>query len=108
MKVLFDQGTPVPLRRYLDVSSVETTFELGWQTLTNGDLLTRAEEHGFDVLVTTDQNLRYQQNLENRTIAIVVLRSTSWPRIHGSTDRIAQVVLNAKNGDYIEVEIPEL
>ena len=70
MKVLFDQGTPVPLRRYL---ADHNAAELEWSQLTNGELLAAATEAGFEVFVTTDQNLRYQQNLKNRTIAIVVL-----------------------------------
>ncbi len=81
MRVLFDQGTPVPLRRYLSNHQVSTAFELGWAGLSNGELLQHAESQGFEILVTTDQNLKYQQNLSNRTIAIVVLRAASWPRI---------------------------
>ncbi len=77
MRVLFDQGTPVPLRRYLALHAVATVFEKGWSTLQNGELLSTAEYEGFEVLVTTDQNLRYQQNLENRQIAVVVLMTTS-------------------------------
>jgi hypothetical protein len=71
MRILFDQGTPVPLRRHLQGHSVKTAYEEGWATLSNGDLLTAAETHGYDLLVTTDRNLRYQQNLRNRRIAIV-------------------------------------
>ena len=81
MRVLFDQGIPIPLRKHLAAHQVVTTFELGWNTLKNGELLQKAEESGFSVLVTTDQNLRYQQNLRGRKIAVVVLTTTSWPRI---------------------------
>jgi len=63
MKILFDQGTPVPLRRSLPKHEVATAFERGWAALQNGELLSAAEAEGFEVLVTTDQNLRYQQNL---------------------------------------------
>ncbi|NJN84017.1 MAG: hypothetical protein HC802_18230 [Caldilineaceae bacterium] len=77
MKVLFDQGTPVPLRRYLTEHDIGTTFEEGWSDLSNGDLLMVAEQAGYQLLVTTDQNLRYQQNLGARRIAVVVLMSTS-------------------------------
>jgi hypothetical protein len=63
MRVLFDQATPVPIRAYLDQHEVSTAFQQGWATLKNGDLLTAAEGAGFDVLLTTDKNLRYQQNL---------------------------------------------
>ena len=81
MRILFDQGTPAPLRRHLAGHSVDTAFERGWSGLTNGDLLDRAEENGYQLLITTDQNLRRQQNLAGRRLAILVLLSTSWPRI---------------------------
>ena len=71
MLVLFDQGTPVPIRPFLKEHkhTVQTTAERGWDTLENGELLTAAEAAGFDVLVTPDKNIRYQQNLTVRTIA---------------------------------------
>ena len=69
MRILFDKGTPRPLRRWLFGHEVETSVERGWDTLANGDLLDRAEEAGFEVLLTTDQSIRYQQNMSNRQIA---------------------------------------
>ncbi len=105
MRVLFDQGTPVPLRRYLSGHLVETAYERGWSQLANGDLLTCAEREGYEVLVTTDRNLRYQQNLAERRLAIVVLLSTSWPRIQSETDRIRAVVDGIQPGGYEEVSI---
>jgi len=105
MKVLFDQGTPVPLRRHLEEHNVATAAEMGWSQLTNGELLAAATEADFEVFVTTDQNLRYQQNLKNRTIAIVVLMSASWPRIEKKVDEIAQAINTLGKGDYVEVEI---
>jgi len=77
MRILFDQGTPVPLRQYLTEHVVATAYEEGWSNLSNGDLLKSAEDKGYQILVTTDRNLRYQQNLSDRQIAIVVLLSTS-------------------------------
>lgn len=76
MKVLFDQGTPVPLRGQISAHRVSTAYELGWATLKNGELLAAAENSGFEVLVTTDTNLQYQQNLTQRKIALVVLSTT--------------------------------
>ena len=73
MLVLFDQGTPVPIRRYLAQHSVRTAAQQGRATLSNGELLTAAEAAGFDVFVTTDKNIRYQQNLTGRRVAIVVI-----------------------------------
>ncbi|OGI41641.1 MAG: hypothetical protein A2140_04780 [Candidatus Muproteobacteria bacterium RBG_16_62_13] len=106
MRVLFDQGTPVPVRQHLANHQVVTTFELGWSTLRNGDLLQKAEAAGFSVLVTTDQNLRYQQNLASRKIAIVVLTTTSWPRIQRVVESVAKAVDSAVPGSYTEIPVP--
>ncbi len=106
MRVLFDQGTPVPLRKHLPAHHVTTTFELGWNNLKNGELLKKSEESGFSVLVTTDQNLRYQQNLTGRKIAIVVLSTTSWPRIERAMERVAKAIDSAMLSNYAEVLIP--
>ncbi len=106
MRVLVDQGTPVPLRKYLASHEVATTFELGWNSLKNGELLQKSEERGFSVLVTTDQNLRYQQNLTSRKIAIIALTTTSWPRIEREVERVVQAVDAAVPSSYLEVLIP--
>ena len=81
MRILFDQGTPVPLRDALQQHQISTAFECGWSKLKNGELLDAAEREGFDMLITTDSNLKFQQNLDTPRISIVVLLSTSWPRI---------------------------
>ncbi len=106
MRILFDQGTPAPLRRFLHHHEVVTAYERGWARLTNGLLLEAAESAGFELLVTTDTNLRYQQNLAERRIGIVVLTTTSWPRIQRATESVAQAVESAFPGCYIEVPIP--
>ena len=105
MRVLFDQGTPVPLRKHLDWHDVSTAYERGWSTLKNGELLRAAEEEGFQVLVTTDKNLRYQQDLSARSIAIVVLTTTSWPRIQGNISEVIRAVDVAAPGSYTEVRV---
>ena len=104
MQVLFDQGTPVPLRRYLPAHSVSTVFEKEWSTMQNGELLRVAEREGFEVLVTTDQNLKYQQNLTARRLAIVVLMTTSWPKIESQVDQVVVAIHSVKPGDYMEVQ----
>ena len=106
MRVLFDQGTPAPLRHCLAHHEVSTAYERGWANLKNGELLDAAESSGFLVLVTTDTNLKYQQNLAARRIAVVVLSTTSWPRIQGSLREIVGVVDAAVEGGYVEVRIP--
>jgi hypothetical protein len=105
MKILFDQGTPVPLRKYLIEHSVTTAYEEGWSNLSNGDLLKAAENKGYQILITTDQNLRYQQNLSERQIAIVVLLSTSWPKIRTQLDKICSVINTTELGDYQEISL---
>ena len=102
MKILFDQGTPAPLSRSLSKHTIVTAFEKGWSTLSNGDLLAKAE-HEFDLLVTTDQNLQYQQNLTGRRIAILVLPTTSWPKIQSHTAEIAAAVDQIKPGDFVSL-----
>jgi len=106
VRVLFDQGTPAPLRNLLSPHQVETAFERGWSTLNNGDLLAVAEKEGFEVLVTTDRNLRNQQNLSGLRLAVVGLSSTSWPRIQKVAPAIKQAIDAALPGSFTEVEIP--
>jgi hypothetical protein len=109
VRVLFDQGTPVPLRRGPPAHQVETAYERGWSSLENGELISAAEAAGFDVLVTTDRNLEYQQNLTRRHLAVVVLASTSWPRIQRALPAVAAAVDAAAPGSYqvVAVESPE-
>ena len=84
---------------------MSTAYELGWATLKNGELLAAAESSGFEVLVTTDTNLQYQQNLNQRKIAIVVLSSTSWPRIQKSIKEIVSAIDLATPNSYQSVAI---
>ena len=106
MKLLFDQGTPVPLRTHLPTHTVETVHEKGWSNLNNGELLAQAEQYGFDALVTTDQNLLHQQNLAERKISVVVLLTTSWPRIKNHIALVVQTINNLQPGSYKEVYFP--
>ncbi len=106
MRILFDQGTPVPLREHLGLHQVETAFELGWSTLTNGELLARAEQEGFEVFVTTDNNLPHQQSISGLSIGIIVLSTTSWPRIQTAAVAVAQTIDAALPGHFRVVDIP--
>jgi len=106
MLILFDQGTPLPLRKFLSGHVVKTAYQEGWSTLLNGDLLRVAEEAGFDLLLTADKNLAYQQNLAGRKIAIVVLGRNRWSLIQPELDRIVDAVNRANPGSYTLVEIP--
>jgi predicted nuclease of predicted toxin-antitoxin system len=99
VRILFDQGVPAPLRDRLPGHEVQTAFERGWSKLSNGELLSAAEE-AFDILITTDSNLEYQQNLIGRRIAILVLPTTSWPRLQNLTGAIADAANSLKPGQY--------
>ncbi len=105
MRVLFDQGTPVPLRRALTAHVVSTAHEMGWSTLSNGDLLNAAEAQ-FDAFITTDQNLRHQQNLAGRRLAILVLPFASWPKLQFHLPRIVSAIDALKQGDYVDLALP--
>ena len=102
MRILFDQGVPVPLRRHLTGHAVATAYERGWANLSNGDLI-RAAESEFELLVTTDQNLRYQQNLTGRGIGILVLPTTRWPEIQMNADRVLAAVNTMKPDEFLEL-----
>ncbi len=102
MRILFDQGTPAPLRDALAGHDVATAHEKGWSDLGNGELL-RAAEGEFDVLVTTDQNLRHQQNLAGKRLAILVLSTTSWPRIQRQVAKVVEALRSIRPADLIEV-----
>ena len=107
MFVLFDQGTPVPIRPFPKEHTVQTTAQQGWDKLKNGELLKAAEDAGFAVLVTPDKNIRYQQNLKNYAIAIVVQGNSQWPVLRQHVERVVAAVNAAKPGTYCEVEIAE-
>jgi hypothetical protein len=107
MLILFDHGTPKGLARALPSHTIVTSYSKGWDKIANGALLDAAEQSAFDLLLTTDGNIRYQQNLAGRRIALVVLTgSTKWTRIRLCVDRIAAAVNAATPGSYQEVFIP--
>ena len=106
MRILFDQATPVPLRPFLKGHTVRTAAQEKWSRLSNGELLTTAEAAGFDVLLTTDKNIRYQQNLTSRKIAIVLLGKQQWPELQAHVQLVVAAVNAATPGTYAEVSIP--
>jgi hypothetical protein len=106
MLVLFDHSTPAPLTSYLIGHTVTEARDRGWDRLSNGDLLAEAERAGFDVLLTADKNIRHQQNLSGRRLAIVVLSTPQWPVVRLHIEKIAAAVNGAAPGSYTEVNIP--
>ena len=105
MRILFDQGVPGPLRQSLSGHEIDTAYENGWATLENGQLLDAVEESGYEVFITTDKNLRYQQNLAHRTISIIVLPTPSWPRLRQLTAEVLEAVNRTGPGSYHEVPL---
>lgn len=106
MRILFDQGTLVPLRRSFSGHQVDTAYEQGWGALQNGDLLRAAEAAGFGAIVTTGQNLRYQQNRAERKLAILVLLTTDWRSIRQHTEYVATAVNRLGTGTCVELPFP--
>jgi hypothetical protein len=107
MLILFDHRAPRGVARALGGHTVITAKARGWDRLTNGALLNVAEEAAVDLLFTTDQRIRYQQNLTGRKIAIVVLADTTkWSRVRFHLERIADLVDAASPDSYTEVGIP--
>ena len=106
MRILFDNGAPRQLGRQLFGHVVEEARERGWDALSNGDLLDRAEEAGFEVLVTTDQDIQHQQNMSNRRIAVIVLMNTAWPLISRRVETIRNALEGVQPGEVREVHIP--
>ena len=104
MRILFDQGVPAPLRDHLPGHEIRTAFELGWSALRNGELLARAEAR-FEALITTDRNLKSQQNLSGLKIAILVLPTTSWPRLQRMLGEIASAVDSLKQAEHRELPL---
>ena len=106
MLILFDNGTPAPLRYALEGHVIVEAIERGWDKLVNGELIAVAEAAGFEVLLTTDKNIRYQQNLTGRRIAFVVLGNQQWPTLRRYIERVVAAVNAATPGSYTEVDIP--
>lgn len=106
MLILFDNGTPRGLARFLIGHRVEEARTPGWEELANGALIEAAEQAGFDLMVTTDKSIRYQQNLKGRKLALVVLEHSQWPMVKLVTASIAAAVNAAIPGSYHEVDVP--
>jgi hypothetical protein len=99
MRILFDHSAPAPMRYALKGHLIVEAVERGWEQLTNGALLDAAEAAGFELFVTAEKNIRFQQNLARRRISIVVLGNAQWPVLR----RYAN---SAAPGSYCEVGIP--
>jgi predicted nuclease of predicted toxin-antitoxin system len=102
MRILFDQGVPLPLKSWLTSHEVETARKRGWSEFLNGDLLAAAEAAGFDLFITTDQNLRHQLDLSQFPIAVLVLMVANWPTMEPFASEIAAAVDRIGPRQYME------
>ena len=105
MRILFDHCVPAPLRRSLESHSVQLAAEMGWQDLSNGELISSAARAGFDLLISTDQNIRYQQNLTGRRIALLVLPIQNWPELKPHARKISDAINHLQAGEYHEMDL---
>jgi hypothetical protein len=108
VKILFDANTPAPLAGFLRGHQVERADERGWQGLNNGALLDAAEEAGFDLLLTCDQNVRYQQDFTGRRLAVLILSSNHWPSLRPLVVRIASAVDFIQTGQVKRLDLGAL
>ncbi|MBV9658511.1 MAG: DUF5615 family PIN-like protein [Verrucomicrobia bacterium] len=104
MKVLLDHCVPRPLRRHLPGHEVATAHSLGWSTLKNGELLAAAEAAQFDVMITSDKNLRYQQNLADRRLAILLLATNFLPRVIALAPQVLATLSVIRAGEWRKIE----
>lgn len=106
MNILFDHNVPDPVRGQLAAHKVSFAREMGWDRLVNGFLLKAAEDAGFDLMITGDKNLSYQQNLKDRKIALVVLGTPHWPTLQQHLAQVNAAVARAKPGSFEELPTP--
>jgi|SRR6185503_21346154 len=107
MKILLDECTPHVLKRLLTGFEITTVQDQGWAGITNGTLLQLAEEH-FDVLITSDQNLKYQQHLANRQLAIVQLPTNKVPIVVRLASVIQSALNNIEAGGFVEIRMDQI
>lgn len=104
MRILLDESVPVQVREALHDQSVSTAVEMGWRGIGNGELLDRAEAEGFELVILADKNLRHQQNLAKRRIAILELWTNHRPTLEQHFIRIHDRVESISSGQYIVLE----
>ncbi len=106
MRILLDHNTPAPLRYALRGHQVETAYERGWAELQNGDLIAETESAGFDLLITTDQGIRYQQNWADRSLALLVLSTNDWTWLRRFKEQILEAVDSIQPSESVELDVP--
>jgi hypothetical protein len=105
VKVLLDHNVPYPLTNFLRGHDLATADDMGWARLENGDLLRAAEDAGFDVMITADKNLSYQQNLQGRKLSLVVLSTNNWSVLSQNVTAALRAVNSSGTGSFTYVDI---
>ena len=108
MRILFDANTPAPLAKSLRGHQISRADQLGWHGLENGELLGAADQAGFDILLTCDQNVRYQQDFAGRSLTVVILSTNHWPSLRLVADRIATAVDLVQRGQVVRLDLENL
>ena len=103
MKILLDHCVPTPLRKLLAAYSIQIVHDLGWARLRNGELIAIAEQAGFELMITSDKNLSYQQNLAARRLAILVLPTNNWIALKAMATEIEHAVATMRPGEFREL-----
>ena len=106
MRILFDHDVPRPLRGHLIGHEVDTAREMGWEELSNGNLLDEVGRNNYHAIITADQKIPYQQNLTHRPFGIVILLSNNWPQVRGKITDIQAALEGIQPGEVREVSIP--
>ena len=101
MNILIDEGVPVQIKKALTDFTVQTVQDQGWSSFGNGDLIVLAEKH-YDLFITADKNLKYQQNLSDRTLSILELSTNKRRDIESNFRLIKETILNLNTGDFFE------
>jgi hypothetical protein len=105
LRIILDENLPTALKPLMPGHEVRSVRDLGWLAIGNGRLLAMAEAAGFEVMITGDKNMRYQQNLAGRRIAMIVLSSSQWQTVRAGIDRIVAALDQAIPASYHEVEL---
>jgi hypothetical protein len=106
MKILIDECVPRPLIKLLTGHEARTAQQMGWRSIKNGELIRQAEDSAFALFITSDQNIKYQQNLAGRLIAVLVLSTNHWGVIQSNIGLIEAAVRQIQPGDFVELELP--
>ena len=104
-RILLDHNLDLDLRDLLPGHEVRHAVEMGWDQIGNGELLTIAEAAGFQIVITADQNICYQQNLSGRRLSLAVVSTNHWPTLRGSIGLIVETLGLVTSGSYHKVAV---